>query len=78
MDLQRLSDVEGTGSTDALEKLSIGSSDATFFSSFLPTTSLMPWAIYTPSTHLVVVAGLCGSAQEFKTPRRSYPIYPSA
>jgi hypothetical protein len=38
----------------------------------------MPWAIYTPSTHPFEVAGLCGSAEEFKTPRRSYPIHPSA
>jgi hypothetical protein len=26
----------------------------------------MPWAIYTPSTHPFEVAGLCGSAEEFK------------
>jgi hypothetical protein len=29
-----------------------------------------------PHTHLTV--GLCGSAEEWKTPRRSYPIHPSA
>jgi hypothetical protein len=57
----------GTGLTDTLKKLSIGSSNATFFSSFYPTASLMPWAIYTPSTHPFEVPGLCGSAEEFKT-----------
>jgi hypothetical protein len=61
-----------------LEKDRIGSSDAYFFSGRYPTSSLMPWAIYTPSTHPFEVAGLCGSAQEFKTPRRSYSILPSA
>jgi hypothetical protein len=59
-------------------KYSIGSSDGTFFSGRQPTVSLMPWAIYTPSTHPFEVAGLCGSAQEFKTHLRSYPIHPSA
>jgi hypothetical protein len=37
-----------------------------------------PWAIYTPSTHPFEVVGLCGSAEECKTLRRSYPIHPSA
>jgi hypothetical protein len=31
-----------------------------------------------PSTHAFEIAGLYGSAGEFKTPRRSYPIHPSA
>jgi hypothetical protein len=31
-----------------------------------------------PSTHSFEAAGLCGSAEEFKTPTRSYPIHPSA
>jgi hypothetical protein len=33
---------------------------------------------YTPSTHPFEVAGLFGRAEECKTPRRSYPIHPSA
>jgi hypothetical protein len=41
-------------------------------------TLWMPWAIYTPSTHSFGVTGLCGSAEECKTPRRSYPIHPIA
>jgi hypothetical protein len=31
-----------------------------------------------PSTHPFEVARLCGSVEEFKTPRRSYPIHQSA
>jgi hypothetical protein len=38
----------------------------------------MPWAIYTPSTHPFEVSRLCGSAEECKTPKRSFPIHPSA
>jgi hypothetical protein len=38
----------------------------------------MPWDIYTPSTHSFEVAGLSGSAEEFKKKRRSYTIHPSA
>jgi hypothetical protein len=38
----------------------------------------MPWAIDTPSNHPFEVAGLYGSAEEFKIPRRSYPVHPSA
>jgi hypothetical protein len=37
----------------------------------------MPWAIYTPSTHPFEVAGMFGSAEEYKIRRRSYPIHPS-
>jgi hypothetical protein len=50
-----------------LGKISVGSSDGTFFSRRQPMASLMPWAIYTPSTHPFEVARLCGSAKEFKT-----------
>jgi hypothetical protein len=39
----------------------------TIFSGHYPTASLMSWSIYTPSTHPFEVAGLCGSAEEFKT-----------
>jgi hypothetical protein len=60
------------------EKDSIGSSDAYFFRGHQPTSLWMPWAIYTPSTLPFEVAGLWGSAEEFKTPRRSYLIHPSA
>jgi hypothetical protein len=35
-----------------------------------------PWAIYTPSTPPLEVAGLCESAEECKTLR--YPSHPSA
>jgi hypothetical protein len=31
-----------------------------------------------PSTHPFEVAGLCGSLEEYETPRRSYPSHPSA
>jgi hypothetical protein len=31
-----------------------------------------------PSTHPFEIPGLCGSAEVFKTPKRSYPIHPSA
>jgi hypothetical protein len=34
----------------------------------------MCWPIYTPSTLAFEGAGLCGSAEEFKLPGRSYPI----
>jgi hypothetical protein len=49
------------------EKDIVGSSDGTTFSGFYPTASLMPWAIYTSSTRPFEGAGLCGSAEEFKT-----------
>jgi hypothetical protein len=35
----------------------------------------MTWAIYTPSTHPFEVAGLCGSAEECKAPRRLLTMY---
>jgi hypothetical protein len=38
----------------------------------------VPWAIYTPSTHPFDVVGVCGSADECKTLRRSYQSHPSA
>jgi hypothetical protein len=39
--------------------------------------SLMPWAIYNPSTRRFEVVVLCESA-ECKIPTRSYPIHRSA
>jgi hypothetical protein len=50
-----------------LENVSIGSSDAILFCGRYPTALWMPWAICTPFTHPFEVAGLCGSAEEFKT-----------
>jgi hypothetical protein len=55
-----------------------GSSDGIFSLAVRTTAILMCWPIYTPSTLLFEVAGLCGSAEECKKPRRSYPIHPSA
>jgi hypothetical protein len=40
--------------------------------------SLMPWAIYTPSTPPFEVAGLCGSAEECEAHTRSYSSHTSA
>jgi hypothetical protein len=64
--------------TDVQKKHSIGSSDGTTFRSFGPTTSLMPWPIFTPSTSPFKVAGLCGSAEECKILSRSYPSHPNS
>jgi hypothetical protein len=41
-------------------------------------TLLMPWSIYTPSTQSFKVVGLCGSAEECETRRKSCLIHPSA
>jgi hypothetical protein len=75
--VQRLDDVERHRMNQRWEKGTIGSSDGMVFSVRYPTALWMPLPIYTLSTHPFEVAGLCGSTEECKTPRRSYPIHTS-
>jgi hypothetical protein len=69
---------EGHRMNRRLEKDSIDSSHAYFSVAFSQRLFECLALFIPPPTHLFEVAGLCGSTGEFKTPRRSYPIHPSA
>jgi hypothetical protein len=67
----------GIGWTDTLKKLASVHPTLTF------SMAVSQWlfgclGLFIPPTHPFEVAGLCGSAEEFKTYWRSYPIHPSA